>query len=233
MLTQILILIFQAYSLQKSVEFPAPYPDKGYPAKDYPMDIERQKCKTCCKVLFASEYNIDHKRQFTDQDDADGHRRFIMNMEFDQLDNVREATGNYEQAVLMRPIEHNPDLAYFELYQYKMINSYLIPKRVLDIKGGSKVGSNLIIWSRKNPLLATSDNQRFTYVYQYPDYQNNYKKHFMLPYASTALCFEVLTDKFNIWNGNSGLQYSSDVYQIVAGNCDSNNPKQIFTPIFA
>lgn len=215
--------------------FPAPY-ESNPKATDYPTNYEKMKCSTCCKVLFVSNYDIDNNEAFTDTGDVSGHTRYAFNMEFEQINNVRQPKGGYEQTVLLRPLNFNQELSYFELYPYKMINSFVIPKRVLDIKGGSKAGSNLIIWEKKNPLLPTTDNQRFVYNYQYSFVNSDlkYPKHFHLPFSTASdLCFEVLTNKFNTWEGNKNGYYSSDVYQIIANNCDNNNPKQSFEIVFA
>ena len=231
----LIFFIVKSLSFGNNVNYPAPY--SNYPApNDNPINIEKNKCSTCCKVLFVSNFNFKTNKLFTDEDDINNHTRYSFNMEFDLIENVRKAEGNYEQAILLRPINVNKDLSYFELYQYKMINSFVIPKRVLDIKGGSKAGSNLIIWKKKDPLLSTTDNQRFVYHYPY-DYQTDdkiYKKHFYLPFSTSSdLCFEVMNDKFNTWTGNKGLLYSSEVFQIIANNCNINNPKQIFELVFA
>jgi galactose-inhibitable lectin light subunit len=230
------LLIDYCLSYGNNSPFPAPY--SNYPEPDdSPLNFGKIKCSTCCKVLFVSNFDFQTNQVFTDKADQENHIRYAFNMEFDQMENVRKAEGNYEQAVLLRPIEHNPSLAYFELYPYKMINSFLIPKRVLDIKGGSKAGSNLIIWKKKDPLLPTTDNQRFVYHYPYDKSYyntNTYPRHFYLPFSTgTPLCFEAMNNKFNTWTGNKDVVYSSEVFQIMANNCDSNNPKQIFELVFA
>ena len=229
------IFIYTSLSLTANYPtFPAPY-DNTPIATDNPTDINKMKCSTCCKVLFVSNYNIDFNKPFTDQDDINQITRYAFNMEFEQINDIRKPKGEYEQTVLLRPLNFNQELSYFELYPYKMINSFVIPKRVLDIKGGSKAGSNLIIWEKKNPLLPTTDNQRFVYNYPYSFSREilKYPKHFYLPFSTSIdLCFEILTDKFNVWNGNINNLYSTDVYQIIANKCDNNNMKQSFEVVF-
>ena len=58
--------------------------------------FERKKCKTCCRVMIASEWNYKEKRKFTYQDDQDNHQRFVMDMEFDDKRSLRKCDGNYE-----------------------------------------------------------------------------------------------------------------------------------------
>lgn len=52
---------------------------------------ERSKCKTCCRVLFASEYNYATGERFTDKDDRRGNKRFVIDTEFDDKSSVRLA----------------------------------------------------------------------------------------------------------------------------------------------
>jgi len=242
----LILLITFSSALKKSCDYPAPY-TVTYPATDQPKEPEvaitytRDKCTTCCKVLFASDYDVSSSKLFTDQDDLNNHTRFVMDMEFDLIDYVRQATGSYEQCILLRPIKPGNDLQYWEFYAYKMYVSYPLPKRVHDIRGGANIGSKLIIWKKKPPLEEGTKNQRFVYVHPYADGYNltaekwgKYPKHFYLPFSkSTDMCYEFVTNEFQTWSGNAKNQYSSDVYQIKAANCAVNEPKQIFTPVFA
>jgi galactose-inhibitable lectin light subunit len=88
---------------------------------------------------------------------------YAMDMEFEYESQVREATGDWEQTILMKPINMHRDLQKFELNAYKMISVFNIPKRVHDIRGGIKLGSKLIIWKKKAPLDVGTNNQRFVY----------------------------------------------------------------------
>lgn len=200
----------------------------------------REKCKTCCRVMFVSEYNFKRKRQFKNEDDLNGDIRFAMDMEFDDKRSIRMAEGNYEQCILARPLNKNNELQYFELNSYKMINMFSSPKRVHDIRSGIVVGNKLIIWVKKPALLASTNNQRFTYIYPYDNtYFNkmsdtyiNYKKHFTAPYYLTDdVCYEVVTDEYQRWTGNQNLKVKGDNYQIKINKC-SNDPKQLFSLVY-
>jgi len=144
--------------------------------------FERAKCKTCCKVLFVSDYNFQTQRRFTKQDDIDGFIRYTMDMEFDHISGLREPhtydpngfyneINGHQQNVLLRPLQDENDLQFFEFGEYNMYNSYRLPKRVHDIQGGAKAGSSLIIymnkWGREDGNGVK--NQQFTYVHNYKD----------------------------------------------------------------
>ena len=38
--------------------------------------FKRDQCKTCCRVMFVSDYNFKKDRQFTREDDKNGDTRF-------------------------------------------------------------------------------------------------------------------------------------------------------------
>ncbi|KAL7719580.1 Galactose-inhibitable lectin 35 kDa subunit [Entamoeba marina] len=200
---------------------------------------ERAKCTTCCRVIFASDWNYQTGKAFTTQNDKDGHTRFVMDMEFDDVEQVRKAQGDYEQCVLLRPLNMGNQLQYWEFAPYKMYTSYPIPKRVHDIRSGAAVNRRLIIWKKKAPLLASTNNQRFVYVHPYSTYPtgtvySDLPYHFYLPYyTSSRLCYEACTgDDWDYWTGNRGLTYSSAVHQIKAAIC-ADDAKQKFVPVFA
>jgi len=178
--------------------------------------FDRTKCKTCCKVLFVSEYNFQTGQRFTEQDDKDGFIRYTMDIEFDDVSLLREpSAANYQQNILLRPLRPGHDLQYFEFGEYNMYNSYRLPKRVHDIQGGCYLDRTLIIYKNK---WGDEDgngvrNQQFTYVHNYTNlkyYDINLQKelgyyeimsqkvswvnqplHFFLPNSSTSslLCY--------------------------------------------
>ena len=124
----------------------------------------RDKCSTCCRVVMVSDYNFNKKQLFESNDED---QRFAMDMEFDDISGTRNAETNYEQTILLRPLNMDNILQQFELYSYKMINSFFIPHRVHDIRSGIKKGNKLIIWQKKPPLDVSTNNQRFVYIHPY------------------------------------------------------------------
>jgi galactose-inhibitable lectin light subunit len=199
--------------------------------------FKRDKCKTCCKVMFVSEWS------------PNDHTKYTMDMEFARLDQVREAKSDWEQTILIKPIDMNRKLQQFELYSYKMINPYYLPKRVHDIRSGISIGNKLIIWKKKAPLAEGTNNQRFVYHHPYRShyYQSSknglgdYPKHFQAPYyTKDNVCYEVETANYQRWTGNN-LQnrpthsevyegavydYNTNEYQIKINKCDNDNVKQ-------
>ncbi|EDS89289.1 galactose-inhibitable lectin 35 kda subunit precursor [Entamoeba histolytica] len=191
----------------------------------------REKCKTCCRVIFASDYNYKTEKQFTDEDDKNETPRYVMDMEFDDKRSVRYPDGNYEQNVLLRPLKQGNELQFFEFAPYRMY-TYAPGTR----------------------------NQRFVYVHPYPDswypeyhtvikYRNSrgalvdkklewptYKRHFYLPYRlDVDLCYQAKSaaDIPSKWYGNRHLNTIGDSYQITASVCNAKEPRQIFIPVFA
>nr|BAN39933.1 galactose-specific adhesin light subunit, putative [Entamoeba histolytica] len=221
----------------------------------------RAKCKTCCRVIFASDYNYKTEKQFTDTDDKNGDDRYVMDMEFDDKRSVRYANGGYEQNILLRPLKQGNELQFFEFALYRMYTSYAIPKRVHDIRAGAFEGHSLIIWSKNPPLSDApgTKNQRFVYVHPYstdwyPEYHskvkyNNkgrvvektlewptYKRHFYLPYRlDVDLCYQARkkNEAKEKWTGNNHLNTTSISYQIIASKCNATEPRQVFIPVFA
>ncbi|ELP86249.1 galactose-inhibitable lectin 35 kDa subunit precursor, putative [Entamoeba invadens IP1] len=181
-----------------------------YPATDYPQTAgnelyARSKCTTCCRVIFATPYNYDNNRFFTDDDYKNGIGRiFVMDMEFDTINQVSAPAGGYEQTIMLRPLVEGRELQYFEFASYKMFTVYVLPRRVHDIRRGSYENNRLIIWSKNPPIEGApgSDNQRFIYVHPYDSSfytsaveQNwkEYKQHFFLRYTTgkNKLCYEI------------------------------------------
>lgn len=197
----------------------------------------REKCNTCCRIVIVSDYNFHKKRLFNENDED---TRFVMDMEFDDISGARNAESNYEQTILLRPLNMNNILQQFEFYSYKMINSFFIPQRVHDIRSGIVKGNKLIIWQKKAPLLESTNNQRFVYIHPYISsfYKNmnniytKYQKHFYAPfYTSEHVCYEAVTNEYQRWTGNQQLTVLGENYQIKINSC-SNDPKQFFTPIY-
>ena len=187
---------------------------------------EREKCTTCCRVLFVSDYNYKTKKRFQPADDKAGDTRYTMDQEFDYLQNVRSATGNYEQCILVRPLIAGKPTQYWEFAPYMMYISFNIPKRVHDIRGGANANSKLIIWIKKAPLAEGTNNQRFVYIHPYEsdyypeDKQNkhvytrgkSFESHFFIPFQKAALlCYGLVTNTKNLqtWSGNSGYKFAN------------------------
>lgn len=188
--------------------------------------FQRDKCKTCCKVAFVSNY------EFGDNN------YYAMDMEFDDKRSIRLSEGNYEQCILLRPLNPDNELQHFELNSYKMINMFASPKRVHDIRSGIVKGNKLIIWKKKAPLLESTNNQRFVYTYPYPkkyfkeSIYINYPKHFYAPYYLTEpVCYEVHLGVQQRWTGNKNLNVIGKNYQIKINSC-KNDKIQEFIPIF-
>ena len=172
--------------------------------------FNRTKCKTCCKVMFVSDYNFQRNQRFIKEDDIDGYIRYTMDTEFDDIRSLRDPNNynnfyneynNYQQSIVLRPLDISNDLQYFEFSEYNMYNPYRIPKRVFDIQGGVKEGRALIMYMNKwgNEDDNGVKNQQFKYVH---DYKNlgyydkinedwkNYPYHFFLPNTTNLmLCF--------------------------------------------
>lgn len=212
------------------------YPAKSDVYKNKNDLFDRHKCSTCCRVMFVSDY------KFPNDD-----RYYTMDMEFEHETQVREAVGNWEQTILLKPIDIDRDLQKFELNSYKMLNVFNIPKRVHDIRGGIKLGSKLIIWKKKPALDVGTNNQRFVYhhPYRFSHYKEifKYPKHFQAPfYTQSDVCYEVHTGTPQVWTGNSqtnrpkciteDYQYGYDEYQIKIAACDEKNEKQQFTLVY-
>ena len=212
----------------------------------------RDKCTTCCRVLFVSEYNYATGKRFTTADyKNDKVVIHTMDEEFDWIENVRTATGSYEQCILLRPIEAGKTTQYWEFAPYMMYVAFNIPLRVHDIRGGANAGSKLIIWKKKPPLDAGTNNQRFIYIHPYvDDYYpvdsknthvytrgKTFKKHFFVPFQKSALlCYAAMekgkkTGTYE-WAGNKGYSYGN-TYQIQAKKCDNADDTQYFVPVFA
>ncbi|ELP91545.1 hypothetical protein EIN_458890 [Entamoeba invadens IP1] len=218
------------------VKYPAPI--NVFMASNEKYD--RMKCTTCCRVLFASDYNFRTKTVFKETDPSTD-TRYVMDMEFDDKSLVRAHTGNWEQNILLRPLKMGNELQFWEFASYKMYTSFPIPKRVHDIRGSASIGNTLIIWNKKPPLDAGTKNQRFVYVHPYNDYPSNerysvYKKHFYIPFETkTDLCYQTkdVRDSRSTWDGNKNLVVLGSSFQIAAQRCKASEAKQIFTPIFA
>ena len=172
--------------------------------------FNRNKCKTCCKVLFVSDYNPITKKRFTHDDDMNGHIRFTMDMEFDDKRNVRDPSNynnfyneynGYQQHVVLRPLSIDEVLQHFEFSEYNMYKPYILQKRVFDIQGGVKEGRALILYMNKwgNEDGNGVKNQQFKYVHNYTQlgYYSvinedwvKYPNHFFLPNTTNEmLCF--------------------------------------------
>lgn len=238
----IFCLVYYAFSANFDIPFTSEY--KSYQVQKSPESgifinnnelFDRNKCSTCCRVSFVSDYNFNKKRQF---EPSDTDQRFAMDMEFDDKRSIRATEGNYEQTILLRPLNPENELQRFELNSYKMINMFASPKRVHDIRSGIVKNNKLIIWKKKAPLLASTNNQRFVYTYPYDkkyyidSVYINYPKHFYAPYyLKEPVCYEAYTGAPQTWTGNKNLKVIGDNYQIRINGC-SDDPKQIFIPIF-
>lgn len=229
-----LILLFSlVYSANFDIPFTSAY--NSYQIRKSPEEnifksenelFIRNKCKSCCKVAFVSNHDFN-----------DGNY-YAMDMEFDDKRSIRLAEGNYEQCILLRPLNPNNELQHFELNSYKMINMFASPKRVHDIRNGIVKGNKLIIWKKKEPLLVSTNNQRFVYTHPYSkNYYNdpiyvNYPKHFYAPYYTTEpVCYEVHFGNHQRWTGNKNLNVIGKSYQIKINGCKDSSTQE-FVPIF-
>ncbi|ELP87670.1 galactose-inhibitable lectin 35 kDa subunit precursor, putative [Entamoeba invadens IP1] len=222
------------------------------PAQDNPTQAKnelyvRDKCTTCCRIIIASFYNYDQNRAFSENDYKTGTDRiFVMDMEFDNINEIRRPDGNYEQVIPLRPLTENKNFQYFEFAPYKMFISFVYPKRVHDIRGGAAQNARLIIWSKNPPLSDApgTTNQRFIYVHPYVDsfytssFENRwkaYKNHFFLPfYTKTDLCYTACNfGDFMSWTGQAQFKNTPYFHQIKAVGCSANEPRQMFTQVFA
>lgn len=204
---------------------------------------EREKCKTCCRIIIASEYNYEKERLFIDQDDRDGNKRYVMDLEFDNIRCCRQISAS-NQLILLRPLQQEKQTQYWEFAPYKMFISYPIPKRVHDICGGANLNSYMIIWQKKAPLDSGTNNQRFVYIHPYEtnyykagSKEQKYPKHFYVPFKTDMdLCYgaQKKSEDFKRASGNSDYRYDLvDGWQIFARQCDSKDPTQKFIPVFA
>ena len=132
-----------------------------------------------------------------------------------------------------------------------MYISFNIPKRVHDIRSSATKNNKLIIWKKKAPLDAGTNNQRFVYIHPYKDgyypedKANNhvytrgksFKSHFFVPFQTAALlCYSVVADTKNhqTWSGNKGYSFTnSQAYQVWAQTCSNSDNTQYFVPVFA
>ena len=227
MILQILLLLSNFTSNAYVVKYP---PESKVYVNENEL-FDREKCKTCCKVMFVSDYNPRTNKKFGTEDDI----RYAMDIEFNDKKYVRESIGSWEQTILLRPIDMDNELQHWELAPYKMFISFPIPKRVHDIRGGINAGSRLIIWKKKAPLAASTNNQRFVFQHPYKFSNFDYPKHISAPfYTANDMCYELALDK-QTWIGNNKVNCGDlcmEGYQIKINNCDNNNDKQLFDIVF-
>ena len=211
----------------------------------------REKCTTCCRVLFVSDYNYVTQKRFQPADDKKGDQRYTMDLEFDYIQNVRSATGSYEQCILVRPLEAGKTNQYWEFAPYMMYISFNLPRRVHDVRSSATKGNKLIIWKKKAPLDPGTNNQRFVYIHPYeadyyPEDKNNkhvytrgksFESHFFIPFQKAALlCYGLVTDTKSLqtWAGNSGYKFATEnATQIWAQKCSNTDQTQYWVPVFA
>lgn len=244
MILQILLLLSNFTSNAYVIKYP---PESKVFINENEL-FDREKCQTCCKIMFVSEYNPRTKQKFTPEDDRNQHTRYVMTTEFEDKNDVRKAEGNWEQTIMLRELtigsndkyESKNNLKYWELAPYKMFISFAIPKRVHDIRGGIKLGSRLIIWKKKEPLAASTNNQRFVYQHPYKfgkqyNQEFNYPEHISAPfYTQSDVCYELAED-YQIWTGNNDVNCGNlckTGYQIKINTCNNENPKQDFKIVF-
>lgn len=232
----LLLISYNVYGIGSCNKYNVKYPAKSDSFYNEHDLFNRRKCSTCCRVMIVSDYDYPN-------DD----RYYAMDMEFEDESQTREAVGDWEQTILMKPMDMNRELQKFELSSYKMINVFNIPKRVHDIRSGIKLGNKLIIWQKKPPLDVGTNNQRFVYhhPYKFSRYSDEYKypKHFQAPfYTSDDVCYEVHTGTPQRWQGNNNVNrpqcsssqynYGTEEFQVKIAKCDNNNDKQKFTLVY-
>ena len=170
----------------------------GLPVIRQPNELyNRRDCTTCCRVLFASDMNVIEYKTSTPPNT----KWSVIMPEVDRHEDLLSNCGGCEQALMVRPLKvGGHELQYFEFAPFKMLNLFMHPTRVHDFRGAVTIGTRLIQWGKKPPLLESTNNQRFLYVYDYPDsyytgtvYADivQYKKHFNCPYYTGGkVCYQ-------------------------------------------
>ena len=201
----------------------------------------RRDCTTCCRVLFASDMNVISYQKSTPPND----KWSVIMPEVDTHEALLSNCGGCEQALMVRPLKvSGHELQYFEFAPFKMLNMFMHPTRVHDFRGAVTIGTRLIQWGKKPPLLESTNNQRFLYVYDYPDSYytgtvydayKTYKKHFYTPYYTRGqVCYTVEKNDdtlYSSWNHRRNIGDGSR--QIGAEKCVVNEWTQKWTPIYA
>ncbi|KAL7722568.1 Galactose-inhibitable lectin 35 kDa subunit [Entamoeba marina] len=142
--------------------------------------FERDKCETCCRVLFATVY--DPSNGFSEISKS-SQTQYVMDVEFETYDMIRMDINAYNtQQMRIRKLEVGRELQFWEFASYQMFCLYSYPNRVMDILYNTIFGSPLIIWRRKAPLNPNTNNQRFTYIYDYEFMDSRHK-----PYAKAFI----------------------------------------------
>ena len=200
----------------------------------------RQNCETCCRVLFAADVNPGSGTAYVSG------TPYVMDMEVETSAQLLGDQGGSEQSIVLRALVPGRDLQFFELASFKMIALFMHPKRVHDFRAGIYIGNRLIQWGKKPPLLESTNNQRFLYVYDYPDsyytgtvYESilQYKKHFNCPYYNWGkVCYQ--TSPVTTQGGWRHITTFSDrnTRQISVEYCSNDNNKilnQQYTLVFA
>lgn len=154
--------------------------------------IERDKCETCCRVVFAMEYNPVTKQKIGETDE-----QYVMDVEFKDINSLRiDIDADNLQHMKLRKLELQRDMQFWEFASYQMFCMYSYPNRVMDILYNTKFESPLIVWRRKDPLDYNTNNQRFTYIYDYDFMDDRHK-----PYAKSFMAeYYEIKDCNNPWN---------------------------------
>ncbi|ELP88893.1 galactose-inhibitable lectin 35 kDa subunit precursor, putative [Entamoeba invadens IP1] len=170
--------------------------------------IDRDKCETCCRVLFALEYDPNTGNKIPNN----SQKQYVMDVEFDTVSMIRiDINADNVQKMRVRDLQTARDLQYWEFASYQMFCLYSFPNRVMDILFNTKFQSPLIIWRRKAPLDPNTNNQRFTYIY---DYSFMDKRH--SPYAKAFIAeYYQKVDNCNDWWYCNEHQVNYDNYKYV------------------
>lgn len=226
-LIYLFVILTNAYTVQK-------LPENGVFENGNEL-YNRDKCTTCCRMMFVSDYNPRTKK-LHEKNSED--LRYTLELEMEDVNQVRYCATNWEQTILAKPLYGTvKDTQLWELAAYKMFISYPIPQRVHDIRGGIKLGSKLIIWKKKAPLAASTNNQRFVFhhPYKFSNYNRTLEHHISAPFYTTEdVCYE-LTNNFQFWTGNNDVNCGipcREGFQIMINKCDVNNLKQKFNIVY-
>ncbi|EMD45018.1 galactoseinhibitable lectin small subunit, putative [Entamoeba histolytica KU27] len=183
--------------------------------------IQRDKCETCCRVLFAMEY--DPTNNFEKLKDSSD--RYVLDVEFETMSMLRIDINAYNtQQMRVRKLTTERELQYWEFASYQMICLYSYPNRVMDMLYNTKFGNPLIIWRRKEPLLESTNNQRFVYIYDYPFTDSRHK-----PYVKAFIAeYYVPSDCSNWWYCNEhqiSWDYNRYAFKEMCYEVDDDNVK--------
>ena len=158
------------------------------------------KCQSCCKIQILSMFNpttINHKYNYNNDSEV----YWVMDFQFDNENLVTTISGN-ELEFRLRPLEVHEDNNIFTRQSfvfsgYQMISMYSNNNYVMDFCGSVSINTPLIPWTKKDPKNKDTNNQRFIYIYNNPNYSGRgykYPQTFYVPYKTIDnkdICFTI------------------------------------------